>query len=185
VTEEIEKLLKRYRKKQLADIETLTGRENFFALAYEREAIERIIPHREPFLLVDRLTGLDLTVGEETIIGERMIDPADPLFKGHFPGIPVYPGSLQLEMGGQLGLCLTYFFMHRSHLIAYDAKPVKVLVTKVLGAMFLEQLLPGKTAVMAARKLDYDGTFGTVLSQIMSEGKICSVSVAEVMFFDE
>jgi 3-hydroxymyristoyl/3-hydroxydecanoyl-(acyl carrier protein) dehydratase len=185
VTEDVEKLLRRYRKKPLAETESLTGREKYFRLEYGREAIERIIPHRKPFLLVDRLTGLDLTDGEETIIGERLINSSDPLFKGHFPGHPVYPGSLQLEMGGQLGLCLTYFFMHQSHLIAYDAKPVKVLVTKVLGAMFLDQLLPGRTAVMAARKVFYDGTFGTVLSQIMSDGKICSVSVAEVMFFDE
>ncbi len=180
-----ESLLKQYRKKPVASPETLSSKAAWSPLDYGRDAIERIIPHREPFLLVDRLASLDLTEGEETILGERFIDPSDPVFRGHFPGYPVYPGALQFEMSGQLGLCLTYFFVNKTNVIAPDAKPVRIMVTRVHGGMFLEPLLPGVTATLVARKLEYDGYFGTVLSQVLSGGKICSVSIAEVMFFDE
>jgi 3-hydroxymyristoyl/3-hydroxydecanoyl-(acyl carrier protein) dehydratase len=182
---EYESLLKQYRRKPIAKVEDLGASANFTPLDYGRDAIERIIPHREPFLLVDRLTGVDLTESAETVFGERFIDPADPVFLGHFPGYPVYPGALQFEMSGQLGLCLTYFVVNQSNEIAKDASPVRVMVTRVHGGIFLEPLLPGVMAKLVARKLEYDGYFGTVLSQVMSGDKICSVSIAEVIFMDE
>jgi len=73
----------------------------------DRNGITRILPHREPVLLVDRLTGISFE--EEAIAGSRFISPADPVFAGHFPDFPVYPGTLEVEMIGQLGLCLHYF----------------------------------------------------------------------------
>ena len=71
-----------------------------------RADIERLVPHRDPFLLVDEITALDLD--EKAALGKRVIDPADPILKGHFPGEPIYPGFLMLEMMGQCGLCLNY-----------------------------------------------------------------------------
>ncbi len=67
-----------------------------------RAAVERLLPHRDPFLFVERITAIDLDV--PGIAGRRRIDPADPLFAGHFPGAPLYPGVLQLETMGQLGI---------------------------------------------------------------------------------
>lgn len=184
-----ESLLKSYRKKPVATIEELRKSPGFAALDCGQEDIKRIIPHRDPFLLVDRLTAVDLgdglTDNAETIVGERFIDPADPVFRGHFPDYPVYPGALQFEMSGQLGLCLTYFTVNRATSVAQDAKPVKVMVTRVHGGIFLEPLLPGVTAKLIARKLEYDGYFGTVLSQVLSGDKICSVSISEVIFMDD
>jgi len=178
-----ERLLKRNRKKALID--PLALPEGYRVLDYNQEAIQKIIPHRAPFLLVDKLSALSLNENEETIIGSRYIDPTDAVFKGHFPEFPVYPGSLQLEMAGQLGLCLTHFVVNHSFEINDDTKPTPVRATKVLGAYFLEPLLPGKEATLIARRLEYDGYFGTVLSQVISEGKITCVSIAEVIFLDE
>jgi len=92
-----EELLKKYRKKPLAKVEELEIKASFYLCNYGKDIIEKLIPHREPFLLVDKIIGVDLTEGEELIIGSRFISGADPVFKGHFPDFPVYPGSLQVK----------------------------------------------------------------------------------------
>jgi len=178
-------LLKRNRKKPLADMDTIGSDKNFIRLDYGKDAIEKIIAHRDPFLLVDKLLAVNIQDGEETIVGSRFISQDEPVFRGHFPAFPVYPGSLQLEMGGQLGLCLSYFVFNRKTSIDADAKMVNVRATKVLGALFLEPLLPENDVLMISKRLEYDGYFGTVLSQVISEGKVCTVSIAEVIFLEE
>jgi 3-hydroxymyristoyl/3-hydroxydecanoyl-(acyl carrier protein) dehydratase len=55
-------------------------------------AIERLLPHRPPMLLVDRISAVDLE--QQALRAHRRIDPDDPLLAGHFPGDPVYPGAL-------------------------------------------------------------------------------------------
>ena len=70
-------------------------------------SIQRLIPHRAPFLLLDEVTALD--VAQHAARARRSIDPHDPVFEGHFPGDPVYPGVLQIEMAGQLGVWLTQY----------------------------------------------------------------------------
>lgn len=176
-----EKILKRSRKSALLD----TAAPGIIPLDYDQDSIKKLIPHREPFLLVDRLTALDLTEGQETIAGIRYIDPEDPVFRGHFPEYPVYPGSLQLEMGGQLGLCMSHFVLGNTTEIAMDTVPTPVRATRVLGASFLEPVLPGQTVTILARRLEFDGYFGTVLSQVIAGGKVSCVSIAEVIFLTE
>ena len=177
-------LLKKYRKKPLVDVRAPDGL-TAIPLEYGRDAIERVIPHRDPFLLVDSLTGLYQGPDVVTITGTRMISPDDPVLTGHFPGYPVYPGSLQIEMGGQLGLCLTHFVVNDTTSIDETAKPVQVRATKVLGALFSAPLLPGVEAVIMAQKIEYDGYFGVVLSQVLSGKTVCCTSIAEVIFLDE
>ena len=60
----------------------------------DREAIKALIPHREPFFLLDSVQ--DYVVGER-ISARLVVDPADPVLAGHFPGMPIYPGVLLLE----------------------------------------------------------------------------------------
>ena len=124
-------LLKKYKKKRI-----ISETEIPYPLNYNIQDIEKIIPHREPFLLIDRLTGLDIK--EETIIGEKFISNTDPILKGHFPDYPVYPGSLQLEMTGQLGLCLSYFIFNNTSTIQENIKSLNIRATKIIGAIFLE-----------------------------------------------
>ena len=62
--------------------------------------IKQLIPHRHPFLLLDRVTEFSLN---ERIVGEKSVSFNEPCFPGHFPDFPVMPGVLILEAMGQLG----------------------------------------------------------------------------------
>lgn len=65
------------------------------------QTIEKIIPHRHPFLLVDGITEFR----EDGVSGFKNLTANEAVFTGHFPGIPVYPGVLQIETMAQVGAC--------------------------------------------------------------------------------
>ncbi len=167
-------LLRKYRKKPLAATDSLTP------LAWGREEIKLILPHREPFLLIDRLTGISLA--EETIAGSRFISPDDPVFAGHFPGSPVYPGTLEVEMIGQLGLCLHYFLQERSTTIPAAVRPLQVRATRIIGAYYLEPVLPGHEVTLVAKKLEHDEYFATMIGQVIADGGVACAAIGEVCF---
>jgi beta-hydroxyacyl-ACP dehydratase FabZ len=65
-------------------------------------SIERVIPHRFPFLLIDRVVEL----GEDKIVAHKNVSANEPYFAGHFPGHPIMPGVLQVEAMAQAGAVL-------------------------------------------------------------------------------
>lgn len=166
-------LLKSHRKKPLFTPDSLAQK-----VDYGRPDIVRIIPQREPILYVDSITGVDIEQG--AIAGSRLIPDNDPVFHGHFPDYPVYPGSYTLEMIGQLSLCLYYFLENDRASIARDAVPVAARATRVLGALFLEPIPPGAEITLLAKKIDYDGYFARAVGQALIGSKVCCVSAGEV-----
>jgi len=67
---------------------------------FDSQAIERIIPHRYPFLLIDKIVEFEL---DEKIVGVKNVTMNEPFFQGHFPGNPIMPGVLILEAMAQSG----------------------------------------------------------------------------------
>ncbi|RED44181.1 3-hydroxyacyl-ACP dehydratase FabZ [Aestuariispira insulae] len=65
-----------------------------------RADIEKLLPHRKPFLLVDEVTSVK---PGQRVTGLKFLEPDDPVFEGHFPTDPIMPGVLIAEACGQLG----------------------------------------------------------------------------------
>lgn len=151
--------------------------EDTFILSYGVDEINMILPHRSPLALVHHISKLNLRLQQIQI--ENTIDPRDPVFLGHFPNHPVYPGIYQIEMMGQAGLCLLYFLQNQTTEIRTDHKPVMGLFTRVHNAVFLKPVLPGDKVTVIAKMIEYDEYLGIMAVQIFNSGVICSHAILE------
>jgi 3-hydroxyacyl-[acyl-carrier-protein] dehydratase len=122
--------------------------------------IQKIIPHRYPFLLLDRIT--DLTV-KESIIGYKNVTIGDNIFQGHFPGHPIYPGVMILEGMAQAGAILA--FKSIGDMTEEEAAQKVVYFMSIDNAKFRKPVKPGD-------KLEYRVSVAKNKGQIwMLDGK--------------
>ena len=99
--------------------------------------IQKILPHRYPFLLVDRIT--DMTEGE-SITGYKNVSISEPVFEGHFPGHPIYPGVMILEGMAQAGGILA---LKSAGLSEEELKSKVIYFMSIDGAKFRSPVKPG------------------------------------------
>jgi UDP-3-O-[3-hydroxymyristoyl] N-acetylglucosamine deacetylase/3-hydroxyacyl-[acyl-carrier-protein] dehydratase len=107
--------------------------------ALEADQIMEILPHRFPFLMVDRILNFE---GGTKITGVKSVSIGEPYFQGHFPGHPVMPGVLQVEAMAQVASVLLFKLSESSHRIGYfmSADDVK----------FRKPVFPGDTLFIHA-----------------------------------
>ncbi|WP_449467273.1 3-hydroxyacyl-ACP dehydratase FabZ [Stenotrophomonas humi] len=97
--------------------------------------IQTLIPHRYPFLLVDKVVELD--VEGKRIVAHKNVSINEPFFQGHFPSQPIMPGVLIIEALAQAGGVLTQLSLGR------DAQSKLFYLVKVDNVRFMKQVVPG------------------------------------------
>jgi UDP-3-O-[3-hydroxymyristoyl] N-acetylglucosamine deacetylase / 3-hydroxyacyl-[acyl-carrier-protein] dehydratase len=130
--EMVRKMRKIYQQRKLTKKYQRTQTTSY---VFDIEAIQRLLPHRYPFLLVDRI--LELVPGE-LVTGIKNVTANEPFFQGHFPGRPIMPGVLIIEAMGQVGGVL---------LLNESDNPEHSLVyfTKLNDVKFKRMVVPGDT----------------------------------------
>lgn len=146
-----------------------------------RLEIEGLIPHRDPFLLLDEITAVDHE--QEALEGRRLISPDDPVFVGHFPDDPIYPGVLLLEMAGQLGLCLMALRDRRMRGVNSDAVNLpKVRLMRIHASVFLAPVLPNDEVTLRAVLMEDTGLSFTFAGQVARGATICALGITEACY---
>ncbi len=132
----------------------------------DRDAIQKLIPHRPPFLFVDRIIRVEENL---RIVGIKDVRADEWYFPGHFPGAPLMPGVLIIEAIAQTAACLTALNPAYVGRLAYFAA--------IDGVRFRHPVYPGDRLVMEAEMRWLRGRHGrfvgkaTVAEKLVAEGE--------------
>jgi len=136
------------------------------------QGIMRIIPHRYPFLLVDRVLEMD----HQRILALKNVTVNEPFFPGHFPGVPVMPGVLIVEALAQAGgIMVLHDDPHRSNRLIY--------FTGIDKCRFRRPVVPGDQLLLEVTMLRRRARFGVlkgiarVGDEIAAEAELSSATV--------
>ncbi len=125
----------------------------------------KLLPHRYPFLMIDRIVDID---GDNSAVGVKNVTMNEPHFLGHFPGQPVMPGVLIVEAMAQTAgaICIR---------AAGAATPSLVYFLTIDGAKFRKPVVPGDQLLIHVRKLKKRGN----LLKFACEGMVDGTKLAE------
>ncbi len=122
-----------------------------------------LLPHRYPFLMIDRV----LEVSDDKVVAIKNVSFNEPYFQGHFPGVPVMPGVMQIEAMAQAGGILA------SRAVAFDSATQVMMFMAIDAVKFRRAVTPGdqlRIEVVPLRK----GKIFKMKGEITCDGKVVS-----------
>jgi len=134
--------------------------------------IINLIPHRYPFLLIDRVENL---MENEKAVGIKAVTINEEYFKGHFPQYPVMPGVLIIEAMAQTAACLVSFSNKD-----YQGRKV-VFLTGVKEAKFKKTIVPGNTVFLEVTLLNARKNFFKFSGKAIVENQVMATSTFSAM----
>jgi 3-hydroxyacyl-[acyl-carrier-protein] dehydratase len=148
----------------MADPTTVSAPEQ--RIVYNVVEIMQFLPHRYPFLLVDRIIEMD---PPNRIVGLKNVTVNEEFFQGHFPGAPVMPGVLILEAMAQVAGVMLYREMPDE-----DKRRKLIYFTGVENAKFRRPVVPGDQLRMEVEMVHRRSNFGKVSAKALVEGKLAA-----------
>ena len=135
------------------------------------DEIIKTLPHRYPFLMVDRVLECD---DQRRIVAIKNVSVNEPCFQGHFPGFPVMPGVLQLEAMAQTGGILLTRMAGQSRRVAY--------LLSIDKAKFRKLVRPGDQMRIEVEFLTHRRNVGRFGGKVFVDGAVASEAVLTCMF---
>jgi beta-hydroxyacyl-ACP dehydratase FabZ len=132
----------------------------------ERSEIETMIPHRPPFLWIDRVEELDPGV---RCVAVKFVDPKDPIFAGHFPAKPILPGVLLIEAVAQTAGVMLGSATPQD---AAGTGARVALLAAVNRFKFLKPVTPGEELRIETKKLTDAGPMAYISGTVWVDGEI-------------
>jgi 3-hydroxyacyl-[acyl-carrier-protein] dehydratase len=141
--------------------------------------IQEILPHRYPFLLVDRVVSLEI---KENIVAFRNVSISEPVFQGHFPGHPIYPGVMILEGMAQAGGLLAFQSMG---LTKEEVKEKVVYFMSIDKAKFRKPVRPGDRLEYRVSVIKQKGVIWLLEGKAFVDDELVSEAELKAMVVDK
>ncbi|MCX7354226.1 MAG: 3-hydroxyacyl-ACP dehydratase FabZ [Alphaproteobacteria bacterium] len=138
--------------------------------------IMEMIPHRYPFLMIDRVVDAVSNVGA---IGVKQVSYNEPYFQGHFPQRPVMPGVMIVEAMAQTAAVLVV------HTLGPDAEGKLVYFMSVDNARFRKPVFPGQTLMIHVKKDRNRGNVWRFIAEVKSDGVLVADATYSAMILDD
>ncbi|MGB5506322.1 MAG: 3-hydroxyacyl-ACP dehydratase FabZ [Sulfurovum sp.] len=149
-------------------------------MLYDVVDIQNILPHRYPFLLVDRIT--ELTPGEY-IEGLKNVSISEPVFQGHFPGHPIYPGVMIIEGMAQAGGVLAFKSMDADSQEEIENKVVYFM--SIDKAKFRSPVTPGDQLIYKIDVIKHKGAVWQLDAKAYVDDKLVAQAELKAMIVDK
>jgi len=143
--------------------------------SFDIQRILQLLPHRYPFLMVDRIVDVD---GDDAGVGIKSVTINEPYFVGHFPGLPIMPGVLLIEGMAQTAGAICAAKLNRD-------RPSSVYFMTVDQAKFRQPVGPGVTIEYHVRKLRNRGKIWKYQAEARVGGAKVAEAVISAMIGDE